>query len=250
MESIKRGRAEAETRRAAAVAARAIFTRDICSLPQIANLIRAARAGGAGSAGRGDDDGAGGASAEGGGGGEEAGDGIPEDEPLQALMDQEQKLRRKIAADEKHKGAQKIDELRAALDAAEAAQKRHDEQVRALKDPYRLVRERHVLRLLGFTESKRLAVETLDVEFRKYMGKKSHSGSVEVDFDASKLELKVLMSGAAGAGKARSVRDTKSLSGGERSYATLAFMLALGKDLDGVRIFLFFFSRKAGISCR
>lgn len=55
------------------------------------------------------------------------------------------------------------------------------------------------------------------------MGRRGWAGEVEVDYDEKRLIIRVTTSDG------RMVPDLKSLSGGERSYTTLSFVLALGQ---------------------
>lgn len=63
--------------------------------------------------------------------------------------------------------------------------------------------------------------------FNYHMGKKGHAGQVKVDFMNAELLLDVKMNGGG-----QTVKDTRSMSGGERSYATLALTLALGENVE------------------
>ena len=48
-----------------------------------------------------------------------------------------------------------------------------------------------------------------------------------VDYQAATLELDVKMHG-----QGNTVKDTRSMSGGERSYSTLALTLSLGESIE------------------
>lgn len=63
--------------------------------------------------------------------------------------------------------------------------------------------------------------------FNWHMTRKGHAGQVIIDYENSKLTLHV-KDGA----KSKTITDTRSMSGGERSYSTLAFNLALGDESD------------------
>jgi chromosome segregation ATPase len=65
-------------------------------------------------------------------------------------------------------------------------------------------------------------------QFNHYMKERGHTGKVKVDHKLGKLEMEVIMSGGT---KNERVSNTKTLSGGERSYSTLAFSLALGSEV-------------------
>ncbi len=55
------------------------------------------------------------------------------------------------------------------------------------------------------------------------MGRRGWAGEIEVDYTKEELHIRVTTSDG------RMVPDLKSLSGGERSYTTLSFVLALGQ---------------------
>ena len=63
--------------------------------------------------------------------------------------------------------------------------------------------------------------------FNYYMMKKGHAGKVMVDYKSATLTLDVKMNG-----QGQTVKDTRSMSGGERSYSTLALTLSLGEMIE------------------
>eukprot|EP00818_Percolomonas_sp_WS_P008954 CAMPEP_0117445174 /NCGR_PEP_ID=MMETSP0759-20121206/5651_1 /TAXON_ID=63605 /ORGANISM="Percolomonas cosmopolitus, Strain WS" /LENGTH=1096 /DNA_ID=CAMNT_0005237325 /DNA_START=191 /DNA_END=3481 /DNA_ORIENTATION=+ len=66
--------------------------------------------------------------------------------------------------------------------------------------------------------------------FNKYLSQRGHSGRLEFDLDADELETVVSLA-SSGSNKSE-VRDTKSLSGGERSFATTALLLSLWRVVE------------------
>ena len=85
--------------------------------------------------------------------------------------------------------------------------------------------------------------------FNYYMSKKGHSGRVLVDFKDATLSLEVK-----DGEKGKSVKDMRSMSGGERSYSTLAFNLSLGDTnespfsaMDEFDVFMDAVNRKVSI---
>lgn len=67
-------------------------------------------------------------------------------------------------------------------------------------------------------------------KFRYYMNKKGHFGRIRVHRKERKLEIGVRIGEKGQAGGV--IKDLKQLSGGERSFATVAFALALGGETD------------------
>jgi chromosome segregation ATPase len=81
------------------------------------------------------------------------------------------------------------------------------------------------------------------------MTKKGHSGRIVVDFKEAKLQLEVK-----DGEKGKAVKDMRSMSGGERSYSTLAFNLSLGDTnespfsaMDEFDVFMDAVNRKVSI---
>ena len=64
------------------------------------------------------------------------------------------------------------------------------------------------------------------------MGKRGHSGKIKFDTQGERLKLEVRLSSKEKGSKKNVVKDMKSLSGGERSLSTLAFVLALGNQCE------------------
>jgi len=88
-------------------------------------------------------------------------------------------------------------------------------------------------------------------QFNGHLRKKGFSGSVKVDYEAETLALEVQMPQDA---SGSAVRDTRALSGGERSYSTLSFALALHdmteapfRAMDEFDVFMDAVSRKISL---
>ena len=68
--------------------------------------------------------------------------------------------------------------------------------------------------------------------FHGYMKRKGHIGRVRIDRNERKLTLAVQMNANGKSNGNERVKDLKQLSGGERSYTTVAFTLALGSTTE------------------
>ena len=75
-----------------------------------------------------------------------------------------------------------------------------------------------------------------NMSFDEFLGKKGASGIVEFDYDNKKMNL--IVQKDANDHKSQN-KDVKALSGGERSFTTLALLLAIGESLETVRLFAF-----------
>jgi chromosome segregation ATPase len=72
-------------------------------------------------------------------------------------------------------------------------------------------------------------------KFNQLMQLRQYTADVEIDHKEAKLELKVIPRDAKIEG---AVSNTKSLSGGERSYSTVAFLISLWSCVDHPFYFL------------
>ena len=64
----------------------------------------------------------------------------------------------------------------------------------------------------------------------RYMHRRGYVGSIKLDYQSEKMEMKVKVDEAKN--KSSIVKDMKSLSGGERSFTTVCFMLALANNIS------------------
>jgi len=70
------------------------------------------------------------------------------------------------------------------------------------------------------------------VYFNTYLSKRGFTGTLQFDHEAETLDLKIQLESMQGKGNQRVVTNSKTLSGGERSYATVALILALWEVME------------------
>lgn len=101
-----------------------------------------------------------------------------------------------------------------------------------LLEIYNKLRESHADRRKKFKEVDESVEKIVTRRFNYYMKKKGHYGRIKLKRQERKLEISVRI-GEKNAGRGSgTVKDLKQLSGGERSFATVAFALALGGETE------------------
>ncbi|KAL3161007.1 hypothetical protein ABBQ38_009393 [Trebouxia sp. C0009 RCD-2024] len=140
------------------------------------------------------------------------------------------KLRAKMTHQEKENGGKGEDIL---LRHAEVQSqcKEHKERLLKLQSTYYMLKTACEKRMFDLHRIDRALEESVNTRFNFYMYKKGHTGMIKVkratEEKPGTLEIKVRIGGhGANTGN---VKDLKQLSGGEKSYTTVAFALALGE---------------------
>lgn len=83
-----------------------------------------------------------------------------------------------------------------------------------------------------FTEAKSLMCA---MDFQKYLKSRNYSGQLKFNHEEQKLDIIVNPSRTQ---EGKETKDLKSLSGGERSFSTVAFLLALWSIVESPILFL------------
>jgi len=68
--------------------------------------------------------------------------------------------------------------------------------------------------------------------FNAYLSRKGYAGSITFDHEQEKLEVSVQLDKMRPLEQQQTVRDTKALSGGERSFSTVALLLSLWEAME------------------
>ncbi|KAF8073157.1 SMC6 [Scenedesmus sp. PABB004] len=150
---------------------------------------------------------------------------------IEAYKKRADTLDRRIRSAEASAGGN-ADELQAQLAAAQATYDLLHPRVANMWHIYRVTAKAVQDRWAKYAELFDDVTITVSHKFMAYMYRRGHLGKVRVDRDRGELRLlvKVNVGGASDAGrKSKAVKDLKQLSGGERSFTTVAFVLALGE---------------------
>ncbi|PRW20506.1 structural maintenance of chromosomes 6B isoform A [Chlorella sorokiniana] len=150
-------------------------------------------------------------------------------------------LEKKIAEHERAAGGS-LPELQAQYEASRARMAKDGRRFRDAIKLYEAEEYALKLRIKKLKELDHNLEQVVNTKFRYYMWKKGHTGTIKLDRKARTLQLKVAVNakgagggaqgGEGGAREVAAVKDLKQLSGGERSYTTVAFTLALGGQTD------------------
>ena len=123
-----------------------------------------------------------------------------------------------------------LEELQATVEELQYEVVTRKDKLNQVVHPFRALKQSHSARLEKYHTALGDLKKQVSFNFGSYLGKKGHSGKCDFNDDDSKLALMVRMNSAVK--KGTKVSDMKSLSGGERSFSTLAFTLALGRTCE------------------
>lgn len=130
---------------------------------------------------------------------------------------------------EEHRRGRPLEEIEAGHQRAKKRLKTFHRNVEACAVPHDRLTTEVKKSYRRIIECRNETLRTISNLFNSRLGARSHSGRLLVQFENERLELMVQFSGRNG-GK---VEDLKSLSGGERSFVQLAFVLSLAEKAEG-----------------
>lgn len=122
-------------------------------------------------------------------------------------------------AKSKYKRAQNILETR----------KREVSVVKRRLKNLRLASKARIEKWKAFKEHTKHVVTSM---FDYYLSQRNHRGTVEFDDEKAEINFQWAKSGSTQLGPESGYTDTRQLSGGEKSFTTLAFLLAMGKVVE------------------
>ena len=136
--------------------------------------------------------------------------------------------RRRIQADleEWRKAAPPADEIKQRFDAIKPKYETHQERVDRCNQHVDEMNRLLVHRTREWQQMKDHVRRRLSIEFRIIMRKQGHEGGLDIDYGEKKLDMRVHMASHDGLTQ---VVNSKTLSGGERSFTQVALIMALQK---------------------
>ncbi|KAK6155881.1 hypothetical protein DH2020_010129 [Rehmannia glutinosa] len=168
-------------------------------------------------------------------------------EQLSAQLDM---LKRRHAR-ESQRFPESIDDLRMLFEKKERKISRKQQTYKAFREKLEACENAVHLRWCKFQRNATLLKRQLTWQFNGHLKKKGISGQIRVSYEEQTLSVEVKMPQDA---SSNSVRDTRGLSGGERSFSTLCFALALHemteapfRAMDEFDVFMDAVSRKISL---
>ena len=121
------------------------------------------------------------------------------------------------------------EQVTAELSAAARDLRQLKKIVTAIKVPCDRMQTGFQSRLALLKETAKGLQKTVSNNFNVHLQSRGHSGRIIVRHEAHELELSVQMRNTGGEAKSVRVKDTRQLSGGERSFTTLCFIMAMNE---------------------
>ncbi|PRQ59796.1 putative structural maintenance of chromosomes protein [Rosa chinensis] len=152
---------------------------------------------------------------------------------------------------ESERCTESIDELRMSYERKERKILRKQKTYRAFREKLNACQKALKLRSTKFQRNKDLLKRQMTWRFNSHLGRKGFSGKIKVSYEERTLSIEVKMPQDS---SSSTVRDTRGLSGGERSFSTLCFALALHdmteapfRAMDEFDVFMDAVSRKISL---
>lgn len=152
---------------------------------------------------------------------------------------------------ESHQYSESIEDLRMLYEKKECKILRKQQTYQAFREKLKACREALDSRWGKFQRNATLLKRQLTWQFNGHLGKKGISGKINICYEEKTLSIEVKMPQDA---SSSNVRDTRGLSGGERSFSTLCFALALHemteapfRAMDEFDVFMDAISRKISL---
>ncbi|XP_042503753.1 structural maintenance of chromosomes protein 6B-like isoform X1 [Macadamia integrifolia] len=161
------------------------------------------------------------------------------------------KLKRWLQHHESDRDSESIDDLRLIYQRKKRKISAKQHNCEAFREKFNELQKALDLRWSKFQRNANLSECQLTWQFNGHLRKKGFSGRIKVNYEEKTLSIVVKMPQDA---SSKTVRDTRGLSGGERSFSTLCFALALHemteapfRAMDEFDVFMDAVSRKISL---
>eukprot|EP00793_Prasinoderma_coloniale_P001034 PRCOL_00006025-RA len=164
---------------------------------------------------------------------EEAG-GMPK-KSAQALSNDIKQIENRKRRAEAQLGEGSYDDVERRLKKQRKRERRTREAFEAAVQPYKKLRVALSDRTTRFKTAKDDVRKQVSHRFQETMMERGHQGEVDVDYENEALSLRIrlnLETNRSAGVEGKAVQNVRSLSGGEKSFSTLAFALGLGQLCD------------------
>ncbi|GAB0493466.1 hypothetical protein MMPV_004748 [Pyropia vietnamensis] len=139
---------------------------------------------------------------------------------------------RRLDAEQERRDNRTLEEIEAEFVSAQKRKAINDATLRSVKDMATSIAHGVVFRRKQLNKLSRYLRLLASFYFSEFMRTRGHKGKLLFDTKARSLQFRVCMASHKKAdGGLYKTTDLRSLSGGERSYTTLCFMLALGESM-------------------
>lgn len=139
---------------------------------------------------------------------------------------------KRLDAEQQRRDNRTLEEIEAEFVSAQKRKAINDATLRSVKDMAASIANGVVFRRKQLSKLSRFLRLLAGHYFSEFMRTRGHKGKLQFDTKARSLQFRVCMASHKKAdGGLYKTTDLRSLSGGERSYTTLCFMLALGESM-------------------
>jgi chromosome segregation ATPase len=151
------------------------------------------------------------------------------DQSSEALAREQERIKKKLKEERKKFNDRSVSEIK---DAYLRRQKVYDDtknRIELSESNYKEISNALISRFNKWLKIREGFQYQTSIWFNAYLSQKGHSGSINFDNEKKELNMEIFLDSGANPHKkgAKGVEDAKSLSGGERSFSTVAFLLAL-----------------------
>lgn len=152
--------------------------------------------------------------------------------PSEKLQRRVEMLNSRLQTERKRRGGRSADDIERDYLAGLAQYNENAEKVKRVRTYHKSLRRGLEQRDVKLRKLEKTLKRMVRFQFRKFLGTRNHDGDIRFESDGNNKELVIsakMASHDKGDGERHETMDLRSLSGGERSFTTLCFMMALAE---------------------